>query len=1049
MKLYLNEKPRTFIITSSHGALIIRHPFPRYDKDSQTNHSHPSGSSHHHYLPHIKKPNDAKQRSSPLNAKAIVEFVKLELVDLSHFRLMDGDKDLLGLLGIFNIKGNIYMGFITKGEKVATPIVGEDIMKIKDTKFYCLNSDEFDHLYSNNSNYSYDTEDEVYSNENPTGHSGSKHRSSESLAGSVRRFLCNGDFFYSNDFDITSNLQERGFKNPNLNNASKFELFADSPYFKRFMWNYFLNSQIIQFRNRLTPFEASLFDQSGFLITITRGYAKTVNASISRHNDALLTLINKESCIKNGPLFGDWGADDKGAVSNFQESEIIVYTKNFCFSYVIIKGNVPIFWEVENHFSKSKFINKSSGKKIVFPGSFEASHHAFTSHIDRMVGQFGDIHIINSLPSDASNYKSSLNENLIKHIQTFNDNINDESNVTDSEIAESNKETYKNILNYTLDYTDIPLKTAAMKKFGYSETNPYNLIQSVVDRLIDFGALFYDFGQNHFIGKQLGVFRIITFNSLSKANFLSKLVCQEVIELAFRDIGINVNDDLLHKHARLWEECDEFINNNITNFISYSTKLQGSSATSTKKNFKSKVSKKYLNSVIDPKTNETSLLKLLGRLQDQVTVSLHNPIHDYISKELSKKSKLYISLKEINLFASTFNVNGSCYEGEIRNWIFPEVQHGEHDQNYDLVFIGIQEIIELSASKMVNVDSENKKFWENKIKDTLNKYNPESHNYVSLWSGQLGGLSLLLFIKQLEINKISDVESAFRKTGFGGVSSNKGAIAVRLSYESTELCFITSHLAAGLTNVDERHNDYKVIVKGLKFSKNRRIRDHDGVIWLGDLNYRINLNNEQTKLLIEQQNFTKLFEYDQLNKQMANGESFPFFDEMEIKFPPTYKFDNGTKNYDTSEKQRIPAWTDRILNLSRDRIIRQLTYNTYEDLIFSDHRPVYSVFKIKINIENESIKKSLSNEIYQMYQKKFGEINDLFINNNNISYLINDLDNKVLPPPSSDAEKWWLNGGLPAKIVIPELKHDQTFINPNYPKNPFEITDHSEFINKS
>lgn len=1044
MKLYLNERPRTFIITSSTGALIVRHPFPVYKL------------SHHHHLSHLRQ--SAKDNAG-MNAKAIVEFVKLDLVDLKNFRPIDNHKEFLGLLGIFNMKGHIYMGFITKDEKVATPIVGEDIMTIKQVDFYCLNSDAYDHFHNDLSatNSGIDTDDDYYE---PSAPNTSKPKS-EIPAGSVRRFLCNGDFFYSKNFDITSNLQERGFKGSNRifnedmahpndekrNTTTTFELFADSPYFQRFMWNNFLNSEIIQFRNRLSPYEASLFDQSGFLITITRGYAKTVNATISSHNDALITLINKESCIKNGPLFGEWGCDDKGAVSNFQESEIIIYTENFCFSYVIVKGNAPIYWEVESHFSKSKIINKSSGKKIVYPGSFEASHHAFKTHMDRLVGQFGDAHIINSLPTDPSNYKSNLYENLAKHIETLNNNDNDNNMNSDAELSESNKETYKHLLNYTLGHTDMPLKASAIKKYGYSETNPYHLIQLIVDRIIDFGALFFDINQNHFIGKQLGVFRITTYDSLSKANFLSKIICQEVIELAFRDIGIHINDDLLHKHARLWEECDDFINKNIGNFISYSTKLQTSSAASSKKNFKSKVSKKYLNSVIDPKTNETSLVKLLGRLQDQVVVSLHNPIHDYISKELIKKAKLYTSSKEINLFASTFNVNGSCYDGDIHNWLFPKIEHPDQDWNYDLVFIGIQEIIELSASKMVNIDSENKIFWENKIKDTLNK--SENHRYVSLWTGQLGGLSLLIFIKQLEINKISNVESAFRKTGFGGVSSNKGAIAVRFSYESTELCFVTSHLAAGLTNVDERHNDYKVIAKGIKFSKNRRIRDHDGVIWLGDLNYRINLNNEQAKLLIEQQNFTKLFEFDQLNKQMANGESFPFFDEMEIKFPPTYKFDNGTKNYDTSEKQRIPAWTDRILNLSRNRIIRQLVYNAYEDLVFSDHRPVYSIFKIKINIENETTKKNLSNEIYQIYQKKFGEINDLFINNNNIAYLINDLDNKVLPPPSSDTEKWWLTGGLPAKVQIQELKSDNVFINPTYPKNPFEITDQPEFINKN
>ena len=43
------------------------------------------------------------------------------------------------------------------------------------------------------------------------------------------------------------------------------------------------------------------------------------------------------------------------------------------------------------------------------------------------------------------------------------------------------------------------------------------------------------------------------------------------------------------------------------------------------------------------------------------------------------------------------------------------------------------------------------------------------------------------------------------------------------------------------------------------------------------------------------------------------------FIEKEIEFLPTYKFDIGTKIYDTSKKARTPSWTDRILLLLNDK----------------------------------------------------------------------------------------------------------------------------------
>lgn len=40
---------------------------------------------------------------------------------------------------------------------------------------------------------------------------------------------------------------------------------------------------------------------------------------------------------------------------------------------------------------------------------------------------------------------------------------------------------------------------------------------------------------------------------------------------------------------------------------------------------------------------------------------------------------------------------------------------------------------------------------------------------------------------------------------------------------------------------------------------------------------------------------------------------FRGFNEGEIAFAPTYKYDLFSEDYDTSEKMRIPAWTDRVL----------------------------------------------------------------------------------------------------------------------------------------
>ena len=74
----------------------------------------------------------------------------------------------------------------------------------------------------------------------------------------------------------------------------------------------------------------------------------------------------------------------------------------------------------------------------------------------------------------------------------------------------------------------------------------------------------------------------------------------------------------------------------------------------------------------------------------------------------------------------------------------------------------------------------------------------------------------------------------------------------------------------------------------------------DGIIWMGDFNYRIGLGLETTRALIKKRNLGALYENDQLNLQMVAGLAFPFYSEARIGFMPTYKFDVGTDEYDSS-----------------------------------------------------------------------------------------------------------------------------------------------------
>lgn len=150
------------------------------------------------------------------------------------------------------------------------------------------------------------------------------------------------------------------------------------------------------------------------------------------------------------------------------------------------------------------------------------------------------------------------------------------------------------------------------------------------------------------------------------------------------------------------------------------------------------------------------------------------------------------------------------------------------------------------------------------------------------------------------------------------MAGNKGAVAIRMDYANTRVCFITAHLAAGFANYEERNRDYRIISHGLRFQRDRSIEDHDAIIWLGDFNYRIGLNDEKVRRLVQAGDLDTLYKNDQvrlsqanfarshahakgqLNLQMMAGRAFSYYSEARITFMPTYKYNNGTDSYDTS-----------------------------------------------------------------------------------------------------------------------------------------------------
>jgi hypothetical protein len=322
---------------------------------------------------------------------------------------------------------------------------------------------------------------------------------------------------------------------------------------------------------------------------------------------------------------------------------------------------------------------------------------------------------------------------------------------------------------------------------------------------------------------------------------------------------------------------------------------------------------------------------------------------------------------------------------------------------------------------------------------------------------------------------VDEVTTTSVMTGWAGFAGNKGACGIRLVIRPHQdngdvghggeedaaeedqdraktLCFVVAHLAAFQDNVDRRNADYKDICTRMVFpptsvpsSRNREtssqegglnsssnlfyptIFDCDTLFFFGDLNYRLDIPIDQLKSLLGQKGYNQLLEHDQLKKAQTHRllpeavlpghtssflTAFEGFNEAEISFQPTYKYDKGTDNFDSSEKERKPAWTDRILwwtpnkkaelelsaKLERagleeskddndsdkptvteeesstsitktqqppnDKLkIECKTYTSAMDVRMSDHKPVIAIFEVSIPVVDRQRQKQIVQEL--------------------------------------------------------------------------------------
>ncbi|KAG0253723.1 hypothetical protein BG011_006204 [Mortierella polycephala] len=380
---------------------------------------------------------------------------------------------------------------------------------------------------------------------------------------------------------------------------------------------------------------------------------------------------------------------------------------------------------------------------------------------------------------------------------------------------------------------------------------------------------------------------------------------------------------------------------------------------------------------------------------------------DRLTKGMVDRSKEYCQWRDLKILVCSWNidaskpaaqdVNGGADRRMFELWLTSMDQDGPPD----IISVGFQEIVDLESKKMTaksllkgskraetETISKQYKRWQIYLTTKIRElYAPQGVNYKLLECSNLVGLFSCVFVRDQEWGNIRTewTHVDMVKTGLKGYHGNKGGIATRLIIDDTSISFVNCHLAAGQSHTRQRNIDAANVLKKLShpnpaisngivhpevfwFGDGTMTMDHEVCFLTGDLNYRIDVKFSEAVSRVQTQDWSYLHQHDQLLQQKLRNPQFVLraFNESELRFAPTYKYDPGTDTYDTSSKHRTPAWCDRIL--WRGRHVKQLFYKRSECRV-SDHKPISGGFVVGVKRIDEAHRRVVEHQVKEAWLK--------------------------------------------------------------------------------
>uniref|UniRef100_A0A8C7G922 phosphatidylinositol-3,4,5-trisphosphate 5-phosphatase n=1 Tax=Oncorhynchus kisutch TaxID=8019 RepID=A0A8C7G922_ONCKI len=297
----------------------------------------------------------------------------------------------------------------------------------------------------------------------------------------------------------------------------------------------------------------------------------------------------------------------------------------------------------------------------------------------------------------------------------------------------------------------------------------------------------------------------------------------------------------------------------------------------------------------------------------------------------------------ITVFVGTWNMGNASPPHNIASWFQCKGQGKTRDDTadhipHDIYVFGTQE------------DPLGEKEWIDTLKSALRGTTNISFKQVTTQT--LWNIRIVVLAKPEHENRISHIFSDSVKTGIANALG-----------KSDQLTAVPSTHCSPINSL-QRNQNYVSILRFLNLG-DKKLNPFDithrftHLFWFGDLNYRIELPSTEAESIvtkIKQQHYQELLCRDQLTIEKGEEKVFLHYDEEEITFAPTYRFERDTreryaytKAKATGTKYNLPSWCDRVLRKSYPLVhVFCQSYGCTNDIMTSDHSPVFSTFEVGV-----------------------------------------------------------------------------------------------------